>query len=692
MVEEIVGLAENLTPIALIGAGGIGKSSIALAVLHHDRIKHSFGDDRRFIRCDQFPASRAHFLRQLSDVIGAGIENPKDLTALRRYLSSKKMVIVLDNAESILGVSGTNGQEIYAVVEELGRFSNICVCITSRISTISPEYKHLDIPTLSIGAARDTFYHIYGGDDQSNVVNGILEQLDFHPLSITLLATVAHQNQWDTERLAEDWERRRTSMLQTRHNPGLAAAIEVSLNSPMFRELGSEARELLGVVAFLPQGVHKNNLDQLFPTISNRKDIFDKFCILSLMRRNNGIFTMLAPLRDYLSPKDPMSSPLLCAAKEHYFTRVSIDIDPNTPSFRESQWIKSEDVNVEHLLDIFATIDADSDSIWDTCAKFMGHLYLHKSRLTILKPKIEGLPDDHRSKPECLYELSRLFESIGNFVECKRLLTHALKLSRERGDDRRVAKILERLSDANWLMHLHKEGIQQVKGALDIFERLDDTVEHTKCLITLANLLWSDDQLDAAEEAASRAIDLLSGIDNQFLLCRSHDTLGDIYRSKGEMGKAIHHFEVALRIASSFGWHDLLFWINNSLVQLFVKEGGFDDAQAHVDRAKSHTVDDAYKLGRAMELQAWVWYNQRRLEEAKSEALRVADIFEQLGAATDLERCRRLLQCIGEELDRPVDSGQSGSNCKLPQILRFPACINFSFQAWGTKIWRRLFR
>ena len=36
MVEKIVDLAEKLIPIALIGAGGIGKTSIALAVLRRD--------------------------------------------------------------------------------------------------------------------------------------------------------------------------------------------------------------------------------------------------------------------------------------------------------------------------------------------------------------------------------------------------------------------------------------------------------------------------------------------------------------------------------------------------------------------------------------------------------------------------------------------------------------------------------
>jgi hypothetical protein len=111
---------------------------------------------------------------------------------------------------------------------------------------------------------------------------------------------------------------------------------------------------------------------------------------------------MLAPLRDHLCPKDPKSSPLLCMTKEQYFSRMSVSLNPNKPGFGESRWIISEDVNVEHLLDVFTTIDANSDGVWDACTNFMRHLSRHKNRLTILKPKIEGLLDDHPSKPKML--------------------------------------------------------------------------------------------------------------------------------------------------------------------------------------------------------------------------------------------------------------------------------------------------
>ena len=646
LIESIASLAEGLEPIALIGAGGIGKTSIALTVLHHDRIKERFGENRRFIRCDQFPASQVNLLNRLSKVIGAGVENPEDLTPLRPFLSSKEMIVVLDNAESILDPQGVDGQGIYRVVEELSQFANICLVITSRITTIPPNCETLEIPTLSMEAACDTFYRIYKRSGRSDSVNKILKQLDFHPLSVTLLATAAHQNRWDENRLAREWEQRRTGVLQTKHNESLAATIELSLASPTFEKLGPDARELLAIVAFFPQGVDENNLDWLFPTISNRSTIFDEFHSLSLTYRSNGFITMLVPLRDYLCPEDPLSSPLLCAIKEHYFTRLSAVIDPDGPGFRETRWITLEDANVEHLLNALTSIDTNSDGVWRACDDFLRHLYWHKPRRTVLGQKIEGLPDDRPSKPECLFKLAWSFQSIGNHTERKRLLEHTLRLERERGNDNQVAYILRDLSDANRILGLLKEGIGQAREALGIYEGLGGVESLGDFLGGLAWLLHHDKQLDAAEEVASRAIKILPEKGEEHRVCESHRVLGAIYHSKGEKEKAIHHLKTALTIASPFGWRDVLFWIRYNLAQLFRNEDDFDNAHLHIEQAKTYTVDDRYRLGRAILLQAQIYYLQHRLEDSASKALGALGILEGLGAQEDVKACKDLLRDI----------------------------------------------
>ena len=680
LIENVVSLAENLEPIALIGAGGIGKTSIALTVLHDDRIKKRFGDSRRFIRCDRFPASLPHFLSRLSEAIGAGIENPKDLASLQQFLSSREMILVLDNAESILDPQGTNGWEIYTTVQELSRFSNICLIITSRITTVPPHFERPVISTLSMESACDIFYSIHRSGGRSEVISDLVRKLDFHALSITLLATTASHNTWDYNRLAKEWDVQRSHVLQTDYNESLAATIELSLASPTFRNLGPHARDLLGVVAFFPQGIDENNLDWLFPTIPNRKIIFDKFHLLSLTSQSNNFITLLAPIRDHLRPEDPNSSPLLSATKDRYFSRLSADLAPEKPGFKEARWITTEDVNVEHLLDVSTSLGMDSDIIWSACIDFMRHLYWHKPRYTVLGPKFEGLADDHPSKLPCLIKLSQLSHSVGNYVDQKRLLAHGLKLARERKDDSQIAYTLLLLSRANRGLGLHKEGeqrtkegIQQTKEALGIYERLGDTTRQADCWDDLARLFLSDGQLDAAEKAGLHAIDLLPEKGQELLVCQSHRGLGRIYEAKRDRTKAIHHFEKALGIASAFEWRHELFAVHYDLANFFKEEDGFNDAHSHIDQAKSYAADDAHTLGWAMEAKARIWYQQDRLENAVPEALGALEIYEKLGASKDLVDCEDLLR----EFEQIITS-------EFLKMMPLPIPVNPPFSARGS--------
>lgn len=144
------------------------------------------------------------------------------------------------------------------------------------------------------------------------------------------------------------------------------------------------------VVTFFPPGINGDNLGWLSPTISDVKGIFDKFCVLSLTYQAHNFIAMPSRLQDYLRPQHPRTSPLLCAIMDHCFSQLRLmgDLEPDNLWFRESQWITSEDANIEHLL------------------------YWHKPRSTVLRQRTEDLSGDHHSKPQAsvLILALRLFD------------------------------------------------------------------------------------------------------------------------------------------------------------------------------------------------------------------------------------------------------------------------------------------
>lgn len=240
-----------------------------------------------------------------------------------------------------------------------------------------------------------------------------------------------------------------------------------------------------------------------------------------------------------------------------------------------------------------------------------------------------------------------LAEGVANFAKQKQLLAHSLRLSRQQENHRDIASALCSLSRVNGRLELYEEGIQQAKEALGIYEQLGDMVQQGTCWGSLAALfIINEDKLDAAEDARLRSIGLLPEKGEEFNLCESYLQLGIIYLLKHERQKAIRQFEIVLGIASAFKWSEELYRINVTLGVMLTSEGELDDATARICEAKSHAVDRAHDLACAMRMQADVFLEQRRFEDAKSEARDALEIFEGLGAEDNSLDIRNLLLTI----------------------------------------------
>jgi Cdc6-like AAA superfamily ATPase len=100
-LSDILQLFSRGTPrIAILGAGGMGKTSLARTIIHHTEVTERYNRQRFFVACDS-----AATQVELAALIGAhvGLKPGKDLThpVIQYFSSSSNSLLILDNLETL---------------------------------------------------------------------------------------------------------------------------------------------------------------------------------------------------------------------------------------------------------------------------------------------------------------------------------------------------------------------------------------------------------------------------------------------------------------------------------------------------------------------------------------------------------------------------------------------------------------
>ncbi|KAJ7712645.1 P-loop containing nucleoside triphosphate hydrolase protein, partial [Mycena olivaceomarginata] len=319
-ISDILQLFNQGTPrIAILGSGGMGKTSLARAVIHHAQIKTRYQQHCFFVACDS-----ASSTVELAALIGAniGLKPGKDLSqAVFQYFSSSpSSLLVLDNLETLW-----EPMECRSDIEEflslLADTEHLALMITMRGAQRPGKMQWTrpflqPLKPLDQDAARKTFIDIADENHNLDEVDKVLSLTDNMPLAVSLIAHLVDSE--GCPNVLARWEREKISVISvgTDKEANLEISISLSLSSP---RLNRHSRDLLSLLSMLPDGLSDVELVQSKLPIRNVLGCKAALIGTALAYSNEKKrLKALVPIREYMNKIQPPSENLIRPLFKHF--------------------------------------------------------------------------------------------------------------------------------------------------------------------------------------------------------------------------------------------------------------------------------------------------------------------------------------------------------------------------------------
>ncbi|KAJ7368938.1 P-loop containing nucleoside triphosphate hydrolase protein, partial [Mycena albidolilacea] len=312
-------IAQQPARIAILGGGGMGKTSLARAVLHHPETSTKF-ESRFFVSAESATTSI-----ELAALIGLhiGLDPGKDLTrAVVQYFSrAPSLLLILDNLETVWDPIQSRGgiEEFLSLLTDV---EHLTLIITMR-GAERPAKVHwthpflLPLEPLSDEAAQQTFMDITDNVYAAEDVNQILGFTDNMPLAVDL---IAHLSDYEgLSNVLTRWKTEKTALLSVGYDQksNLDSSITLSLSSP---RITHNSKELLSLLSILPDGLSVAQLDHGNLPISNILSCKAVLLATSLAYQDsNKCLRSLVPIREHIQRFLPPSKALIKSVCRHFY-------------------------------------------------------------------------------------------------------------------------------------------------------------------------------------------------------------------------------------------------------------------------------------------------------------------------------------------------------------------------------------
>ncbi|KAJ7716367.1 P-loop containing nucleoside triphosphate hydrolase protein, partial [Mycena metata] len=326
-VEDMIQMLSQLSPrIAILGGGGMGKTTLAQTILHEHDIVRQY--EHRFFVTAESTTNSVELASRIASHLGLGPGPDLTKAVVAYFAAGPPSLLILDNLETPweLLKSRAKVEEFLSLLADV---EHLALVITMRgaerpakVGWTRPFLAPLE--SLSDAATRKIFMEItdsaYDGPD----VDELLRLTDNMPLAVDLIAHLVDYEgcatvlkRWQTEKtslLSQGWDRKSS----------LAASITISLTSPRL-ESSPGARDLLALLSLLPDGLSDAQLVQSKLPIKGILACKVALLATSLAYQDSQKrIKSLTPIREHIQQWSPPSLDLILALIKYYHSQLGL--------------------------------------------------------------------------------------------------------------------------------------------------------------------------------------------------------------------------------------------------------------------------------------------------------------------------------------------------------------------------------